>query len=302
MTRPAAWLLLAVAVAGCLTPPAPSAPASSAPAPDPPAGDVARPDWARFFQAEGGTGTFVLLDVQTGQTQRLGPERAARRYLPASTFKVYNALVALETGVVTDPDSVFAWDGVEREVAAWNWDHTLRSGMESSVVWLYQRVARRVGRDRYRAAFRRQPVGDNQIGPDVGLFWLDNSLRISADEQVALMDGLRRGGLAFRPDVQATVRDLLPVLAGADLRLADEGGGRMRAKTGWGGFDGASGERVQLGWLVGWVERDGRQAVFALNVELAADGFEMGPARLRIARAVLAAEGWLGQDVPDGRP
>ena len=276
------WVgLLALALAGC----APSPPTAPTPA------DVERPDWQRFFDAEGGTGTFVLADVQTGQTQRLDPERAARRYLPASTFKVFNALVALETGAVADPDSVFAWDGVERGVQAWNQDHTLRTGMGVSTVWLYQRVARTVGRERYLDAFAREPYGNGEIGPDVGLFWLDDSLQISADEQVQFMGALRRGTLAFRPEVQATVREILPVLAGADLRLVDEGGARVLGKTGLG-----RSEATPLGWIVGWVERDGRAAVFAMNVEPdpgAGREIDMVPARLRIVRAVLASEGWL---------
>ncbi len=267
---------------------APAAPIAAAPIAAP--ADTVRPDWARFFEAEGGTGTFVLLDVATGRTSRLDPDRAARRYLPASTFKVYNALVALETGVVGDPDSVFVWDGVERDVPAWNRDHTLRSGMEVSTVWLYQRVARAVGRQRYADAFAREPYGNGAVGPDVDLFWLDNSLRISADEQVRFMDRLRRGDLAFRPAVQATVRSLLPV-------LVETPAARLVAKTGWGSSDGAPGVRTPLGWIVGYVERaDGRGAVFALNVAPAADGFEMGPARLRIARALLTDEGWLDAD------
>lgn len=283
-------LLAAVVLTACASSPPAVRPANAAR----PAADTVRADWARFFDAEGGTGTFVLFDVDAGRTSRLDPDRAARRYLPASTFKVFNALVALETGVVTDPDSVFVWDGETRTVEAWNRDHTLRSGMEFSVVWLYQRIARDVGRERYLAAFARQPYGTGTVGPDVDLFWLDNSLRISADEQVTFMDGLRRGALAFRPEVQATVRDLLPV-------LVETSGARLVAKTGWGGFDGAppagarqAPVRTQLGWLVGWVARtDGRVAVFALNVEPAQDRFEMGPARLRIARALLTAEGWL---------
>ena len=227
----------------------------------------------------------MLLDAETGQTQRLDPERAARRYLAASTFKVYNALVALETGVVTDPDSVFVWDGTEREIPVWNRDHTLRTGMEFSVVWLYQRVARRVGRDRYLAAFARQPYGNGQIGDDVATFWLDNSLRVSADEQVQFLDSLRRGTLAFRPEVQATVRDLLPV-------LDDSAGARVVGKTGLGRRP----DGTLLGWIVGLVERDGRTAVFAMNVEPdpgAAREIDMVTARLRIVRAVLASEGWL---------
>ena len=271
-------VVLAVALAGCVA--SPPTPAASAPA-----ADVERPDWARFFRAEGVAGTFVLYDPAAGVAQRYDPARAARRFLPASTFKVYNALVALETGVVADPDSAFAWDGVQREVPAWNRDHTLRTGLESSVVWLYQRVARRVGRDRYLATFARQPVGNGQIGPDVGLFWLDNSLQVSADEQVAFVDGLRRGALAFRPDVQATVRGMLPV-------LADTAGARVVGKTGLGRQpDGAL-----LGWLVGWVERDGRAAVFAMNAEPdpgAAREIDVAGSRLRVVHAVLASEGWL---------
>lgn len=290
-------VLGAALAAGCIPPPT-STQQTTVPAHARPilvAADTERPDWRSAFAAEGGVGTFVLLDTETGTTQRLDPDRAARRYLPASTFKVYNALVALETGVVGDPDSVFVWDGVTREIPQWNRDHTLRSGMAASTVWLYQRVARAVGRDRYRAAFDRQPYGNGTVGPDVDQFWLDSSLQISADEQIPLMDGLRQGLLAFRPDVQATVRDLLPV-------LVDDGRGRMLAKTGWGGFGSASGTQTPLGWLVGWVERsDGAVAVFALNVEPAAAGFDMGPARLRIARAILASEGWLAPE-PGGRP
>ena len=285
MTRPAlAAVLLAAVASGCLFPcPGPYVPA----APGPP-GRIDRPDWREAFDAEGGVGTFVLYDVASGVTQRYDAARAAQRYLPASTFKVYNALVALETGVVTDPDSVFAWDGVEREVAVWNQDHTLRTGMEVSTVWLYQRVARRVGRGRYRAALDRQPYGNGVVGPDVGLFWLDNSLQVTADEQVRFVDGLRRGALAFRPEVQATVRDMLPV-------LVEEDGARVVGKTGLGRF-GTSDAETQLGWIVGLAERGGRTAVFAMNVQPdpgAAREIDMVASRLHIVQAVLTSEGGL---------
>ena len=178
---PSILLLLASVIAGCA--PRPSAP-PVAPT------DVERADWAQAFEEVGAVGTFVLRDLETGRTQRYDPGRAAERMLPASTFKVYNALVALETGVVSDPDSAFAWDGVERFLPAWNQDQSLRDGLRNSTVWVYQRVARRVGRDRYRRSFKAEPYGNSQIGPDVGLFWLDESLRVSADEQVQFIERL----------------------------------------------------------------------------------------------------------------
>ena len=231
----------------------------------------------------------MIRDVQTGTTDRYDAERAARRYLPASTFKVYNALVALETGVVADPDSVFEWDGVTRSYPPWNQDHTLRTGLELSVVWLYQRVAREVGHDRYRAAFARQPYGNGAVGDDVGLFWLDNTLQVSADEQVDFLTGLHGGTLAFRPEVQATVVQMMPL-------LATDGDAVVVGKTGL-GFQ-ADGQ-APLGWIVGYVERDDWVAVFAMNAEpdpTASVETEMIPARLRIVRAILEADGWIAAE------
>lgn len=240
-------------------------------------------DWAGVFAREGAVGTFVLYDLATGQTLRHDAERAARGYVPASTFKVYNALVALETGVVRDVDSTYAWDGVERSVAAWNRDHSLRSGMAVSAVWLYQEVARAVGTERYGAAFAREPFGTGAVDDALTTFWLTGPLAVSADEQVAFFDRLRQGTLAFAPEHQATVRDLLPVLAEGE-------GFALRAKTGWALREG----EADLGWLVGWVERPEGDVVFALNVEAApGSAFDMGPGRLRLAMTLLREAGVL---------
>ena len=125
----AGWL--AFLLAACATPPTPAERGGAGPTG---ATDTVRADWAAAFERRGLTGTFVLYDPGAGRTSRHDPERAARRFVPASTFKLYNALVALETGAVGDPDSVFAWDGVERSVPAWNRDQSLRDGMRSSTV------------------------------------------------------------------------------------------------------------------------------------------------------------------------
>jgi beta-lactamase class D len=266
-------LLCGLLLAACASeppPPDPSpTPAAAAPA------DTTHAAWARFFEAEGARGTVVVLDAQTGRRHYLDPPRAAERFLPASTFKVYNSLVALDTGAAPDVDSVFAWDGVERSVEAWNRDHSLRTGIAASAVWLYQELARRIGEDGYRAAFAREPYGNGDTGGGLDRFWLDGALRVSAEEQVAFLDRLRRGVLAFRPEHQAAVREIL---------LLEEGDGyRLYGKTGWA----LPGEPGEIGWLVGWIERGDGARVYALNLEPAAGaaGFDM----LRARRAVLDA-------------
>lgn len=257
-----------------------------------------RPDWAPAFAAEGAIGTFVLYHPDTGVTERLDPARAATRFLPASTFKLYNSLVALDAGVVTDVDSVFVWDGTERSVAPWNRDHTLRTGVQFSVVWLFQRVAEQVGRDRYAEALARESYGNDTMGDDVRTFWLDGSLQISADEQVQFADRLRTGQTGFSDRAETLVRQITPVLA---ERVGASGQPvRLLAKTGWGGGGSYGVTHPDLGWLVGWVERaeaDGGDVVFALNLERASgpagDALDMAPARLRVAEAILTAEGIL---------
>lgn len=285
-------VLALTAFAGCAAPPAADAWT--------PRRQELRPEWNDTFRAYGATGAFVLYEPASGTLLRSDAAEAAARYSPASTFKPYNALVALETGVVRDPDSVFVWDGIVRDVPAWNRDHTLRSGMEASAVWLYQRVAAAVGTDAYRAAFARERFGtfgedgaaNGGIGDSLTRFWLDGSLRISADEQVRFMDRLRTGTLAFRPDVQATVRDLLVHYP--------EAGATIVGKTGWGVEVRADGTRVPVGWLVGWVERDqphsqgrGQVAVFAMRVVPSMDDFDMVRARRSIVLGLLTVEDWL---------
>ncbi|WP_412062767.1 penicillin-binding transpeptidase domain-containing protein [Rubrivirga sp. IMCC45206] len=277
MKLPAALLALAAAACG-----GPSGPSPSPAAPAPARADSVA-DWSQSFADEGAVGTFVLLDPATGQTIRHDPARAATRFSPASTSKIWNALVFLDRGVVVDVDAVHAWDGVERRVRSWNHDHSLRTGVEASALWLFQRLAGRVGRTGYESVLAREPYGNATMGDPLEHAWLDGSLRVSADEQVAFFDRLRRGDLAFSAEHQATVRELLPT-------LAESGGAQLRGKTGWG----LPPDEPAIGWLVGWVERPEGEVVYAMNAHAApGETFDIGPGRLRIVRAVLAdADAW----------
>ena len=88
----------------------------------------------RFFDL-GTTGTFVGYKVDDYLIIASDKVRSGEGKLPASTFKIPNSIIALETGVVEDPDKdVFKWDGVTRSIEAWNKDHTLRSAIAVSAV------------------------------------------------------------------------------------------------------------------------------------------------------------------------
>ena len=184
-------------------------------------------------------------------------QRSGEAKLPASTFKIPNSLIALETGVVQDPDKdVFKWDGVTRPIEAWNRDHTLRSAIAASVVPVYQEIARRIGQERMQKYVDLFEYGNRDIGGGIDQFWLTGNLRIDPVQQVDFVDRLRRGVLPISGRSQELVRDILPATKAGDAVI--------RVKS---GLVGAERGEPSLGWMVGWTEKGTARTVFALNMD-----------------------------------
>jgi len=217
-----------------------------------------QPDLGDAFTDAGTTGTFALFDPSDGGrivvTDR---ERAEVAFLPASTFKIPNALIALDTGVVADADStMFPWDGVKRPIEAWNKDHTLRSAILVSAVPVYQEIARRIGQERMQKYVDLFDYGNRDIGGGIDQFWLTGSLRIDPVEQIDFTDRLRRRALPISKRSQDLVCDILSVTKVGDSII--------RAKS---GLLGAERGEPSLGWMVGWAEKGEAHTVFALNMD-----------------------------------
>lgn len=246
-------------------------------------GDEVRESLGRHFERYEVAGTFVLHDIERDRRVRYDPERAATRFIPASTFKVFNSLVALETGVVDGPETAFAWDGVDRGSSGWNRDQTLRTAFQRSAVWVYQEVARRIGEDRMRAYVRREGYGNGDIDGGIDRFWLDGDLRISADEQVDLLRRLYREELGFSSRTMRIVKEIM-ILERTPTYT-------VRGKTGWAGPQEEGGP--QVGWLVGWVERGEEAYFFAMNLDATRPGFPMREAREEITFGILEELGVL---------
>jgi beta-lactamase class D len=216
-----------------------------------------RDDLARRFFALGTVGTFVGYKVDDYLIIASDKMRSGEAQLPASTFKVPNSIIALETGVVQDPDKdIFKWDGVTRSIAAWNKDHTLRSAIAVSAVPVYQEIARRIGSERMQKYLDLMDYGNRDIGGGIDQFWLTGKLRIDPMQQIDFLDRLRRGVLPVSRRSQELVRDIMPV--------TEVGDATIRAKS---GLLGAEQGKRSLGWMVGWVEKGSHQTVFAMNMD-----------------------------------
>ncbi len=221
--------------------------------------------------------TFVLYDAGREQYSVYNEKRARTGFLPASTFKILNALIGLESGVIENTEFVVEWDGTVHPLPEFNRDHSLRSAMRDSVVWYFQELARRVGLDRMRYYLRRSEYGNGNLSAGVDAFWLYGPFRITAYEQVRFLVRFRNYRLPFSRRTIDAVRSLLVVEAGPGYVL--------RAKT---GLLLEEGEKTPaLAWWVGYVERHDNVYYFALNMEAPEANNDFVRARTELPRRIL---------------
>lgn len=241
-----------------------------------------RSDLDSIYRREQLTGSFVLYDPAKQKYIYCNKDRCAIRFTPASTFKIPNTLIALETGVLRDADDTIRWDGVKRSGRdVWNRDHNLRSAFRNSVVWYYQEIARRVGYERMQHFIDTLGYGNRDLSGGVDLFWLTGGLRISQVEQIDLLKRLYNEELPFSKRAMKIMKDIFV--------MEDTLGYKLSGKTGWGEQDGK-----QIGWLVGYVERDGNVYYYASNVERDGPFDNAFPeARVRATREILRRLGVL---------
>ncbi|MER6514822.1 class D beta-lactamase [Nonomuraea sp. NPDC001636] len=215
-----------------------------------------RDDLRTVFDTAGVRGTFALLDVSSKTTTMVDRRRAETPMVPASSFKVPHALVALETGVVKSPDEVIPWDGTPQPFPEWEKDMTMREAVRISNAAAFQVIARRIGLTRERQWLHRLGYGNQQTGTVVDRFWLDGPLKISAVEQTRFMERLAALRLPASRANQRTVQDL--------ILMEKKNGYTLYAKSGW-----QNAPNPGTGWWTGWVERGGRLYTFALNMDIA---------------------------------
>lgn len=223
-----------------------------------------RPALATLFTSAGVEGTILIHEIGSGLTWVHDPVRARRGFLPASTFKIVNSLIALDTGLVSDVDKdLFPYAGkpflvrdgrfLPSECEA---SITLRTAFGYSCIPVYQELARRVGVKQYKDVLQAIDYGRGSVQIErVDWFWLEGGFKIGADEQVALLKRLYKDDLPFSPGAIAAVKDLMVVDRTADYVL--------RAKTGY-----VFSTQPEVGWYVGWLERGSKAYLFALNLDI----------------------------------
>lgn len=241
----------------------------------------------KYFTENKVIGCFGLYNNATNEFTFYNKKRFAdTSFLPASTFKIINSLIGLQTGVISSDSMVIKWDSVERNVEEWNRDLSMYEAFRVSAVPYYQEVARRIGKDRMEYWMDTVNYGAGskdtafQIKTAIDTFWLDNTLKITADEELGLVKLLYFHQLPFFKTYQETVKKAMLFENTTMYRLA--------YKTGWGRNENGD----HLAWAVGWVEENNHPYFFVLNFESPDTNADIPAIRMKILKGILKQLGF----------
>jgi beta-lactamase class D len=216
-------------------------------------------------------GCFLLLDLSTGITQASEAQSCDVPTSPASTFKIPNSLIGLETGVTAGADAIRRFDLEKHAYAQWGReDLTLTQAVRQSVVWYFRELAAEVGPERMQAMLTRLDYGNATIGDDVTLFWLDGSLMISGREQLDFLRRMYTGELDVAPEHVRTLEAILTQpLRSLETRVSDPSAyeaawsSEVEAQFKTGTNDHEEGS---VTWLVGRLRSQQRDMIFVSRV------------------------------------
>lgn len=244
----------------------------------------------KYFDENHVQGTFGLYNNGSGQFTIYNlPRFKDSAYLPASTFEIVNSLIGLETGKINDEKMVIKWDGVKRmysdrdTATEWNKDLTMAQAFKASAVPYFQKVAPRIGKDTMQ--FWLDTLGyasryKKAIISKIDTFWLDNSIKITADEQLGLVKKLYFDQLPFQKRSMRLVKEMMEMEKNSNYTLA--------YKTGTGVNENGN----AVGWIIGWVVENKHPYFFALNIEGTHD-MNMRVIQMNILKGILKQLGYL---------
>ena len=201
------------------------------------------------------TGSFVLYDQSADRWNIYNMDHASTRVSPNSTYKIYDALLGLESGIITPEHSTFTWNGEPYPFHSWEADQDLTSAIHNSVNWYFQAIDSQAGFEAVRTFLQTINYGNQNTGTNLNLYWTDFSLKISPIEQVELLQDFYQNNFHFdSKNIQAVKKALL---------LSTTSSGSLYGKTGTGRVNG----KDVNGWFIGYIETSNNTYYFATNIQ-----------------------------------
>ncbi|MFK7784329.1 MAG: penicillin-binding transpeptidase domain-containing protein [Crocinitomicaceae bacterium] len=182
-------------------------------------------------------------------------EWSRKGHLPASTFKIPNSIIALETGVMENDSTISYWDGEPRFFSSWEQDLYFRDAFHYSCVPCYQEIARNIGVGRMKQYTDDFNFGDLVFdSTSIDQFWLEGDSKITQFEQIDFLQRFRNKELPISERTHRIMSRMMIIEQNEEYVL--------RGKTGW-----SVQNDIDNCWFVGYVEADEDTYYFATNLQ-----------------------------------
>ncbi|SEB05345.1 bla regulator protein blaR1 [Thalassobacillus cyri] len=238
-------------------------------------GQTVYEDLSAYFH--GYEGSFVLYDVQKKQYNIYNKDKSTLRVSPNSTYKIYNALFALESEVITRKDNYMKWNGQSYPYQSWNQNHNLHTAMENSVTWYFQKMDKMLQKKNIEAYTESIEYGNQNLSGGIEEYWLESSLKISPIEQVQTLKKFYTNQFGFDEKNIQFVKNA--------IKLETKNSSTLYGKTGTGTVN----WKNVNGWFIGFVETDNNTYFFATNIEN--DNHASGSIAADITKSILHNKG-----------
>lgn len=233
-----------------------------------------RNDFKTYYDNCNVEGSFVVYDQKMDQYTFYNKSKYTQLLTPASTFKICNSLIGIETGVISDENFVLQWDSVVRKIPNWNMNQNLATAFKNSTVWYYQEIARRVGGKQMKFWLDKLNYGNSDTSGGIDKFWLSGGLKVSAEQQIDFLRRLHDNKLPFSKRTTDIVKKIM--ISRDTLEYV------TRAKTGWGQQD-----STNIGWYVGYIETKDNVLYFANCIKTSKPDDNFAKARINITYSIL---------------
>lgn len=229
----------------------------------------------KYFDSAHVEGSFSFLNNQMGDITVYNMKLDTQRFSPATSFKILNTLIAVQTGKITNENNiVINTDSAQRKTI------TLKEAFASSLVSYFQSIARQIGKDTLKSWIDSLGYGNKNISGPVDSFWLNNQLKISPDEQLGFISKLYFDQLPFQKFAQQMTRN---AMLQEDNTLY-----QLSYATGT-GYDE---NNNPIGWVTGWIEENRHVYFFVTFLRTTDKNKDMRITGITITKKILEEMGF----------
>lgn len=212
----------------------------------------------RYFDSCGVEGSIVILDNSKKQFIVSDTTEIRKESLPASTFKIINLLIALETKTIKDENEVVKWVG-KTDTIKYGYrpeiyhDMTVKEAFEVSAGWVFIELAKKIGKDNYKKYLAKCNYGNLNLSQKETDFWNFGYFAISTLNQVEFLKKMYDYDLSFSKRNIDIVKKVMVTELNEKYTIS--------AKTGW-----TRENNINTGWWIGYLETKTNVYFFATRL------------------------------------